>query len=81
MTDTLRILDEAIQAHIAVAFEGAIVDSWILVTHSQDIENHTTSNYRIVTPDVQPIHVDAGLVQMGSMIIRDSWDSAFDEDD
>jgi hypothetical protein len=30
---------------------------------------------------VQPIHVDAGLVQMGSMIIRDSWDSAFDDDD
>lgn len=27
MTDTLRNLDEAIQAHIAAAFEGAIVDS------------------------------------------------------
>lgn len=34
MADTLRDLDAAIQAHIADTFHGAIVDSWILVTHS-----------------------------------------------
>lgn len=81
MSDTLRELDEAIQAHIAAAFEGALVDSWILVTHSQSIDQHTTSNYRIVTPDVQPIHVDAGLMKMGDLIIKDSWEDAFEDDD
>ena len=81
MTDTLRALDEAIQAHIAANFEGSITDGWILVTHSQTLEKHQVSNYRIVTPDTQPIHVDSGLIQTGQMIIRDSWDDSFNEDD
>lgn len=29
---------------------------------------------------MQPIHVDSGLVRMGEMIIRDSWDGVYDED-
>jgi hypothetical protein len=81
MTDTLRNLDDAIQAHIANAFEGAITDAWVLVCHSSSLDAHTVSNYRIVTPDVQPIHTDAGLVEMAKMIIRDSWDNAYDDED
>lgn len=78
--DTLRAIDEAIQAHIATHYEGALVDSWIVVTHSQTIAAHDVSNYRIVTHDTQPYHVDAGLLATGKKIIDDSWDDSFDDD-
>jgi hypothetical protein len=78
---TLRDLDEAVQAYIANTFNGALTDSWLLVTHSQTLEDHGVSNYRIVTPESQPIHVDSGLVHMSKMIIRDSWDNAYDDGD
>lgn len=81
MTDTLAALEQAIQAHIADAFEGSLVDSWIIVTHSQQVERHDLSNYRIVTPESQPIHVDRGLLDIGEQIAVDSWDNAWDEDD
>lgn len=80
MADTLRALDEAIQAHIAEAYEGSYVDSWILITSSSTLENHDISNYRLVTPETQPFHVDTGLVQVGKRIMDDSWDAAFDDD-
>lgn len=81
MADTLDNLEAAIQAHIAAVYEGSYVDSWILVTHSQTVSEHQTSNYRIVTPSSQPIHVDSGLVATGKLIIRDSWDSSWDDGD
>ena len=81
MSDSLRGLDAAIQTYIATNYEGSLVDSWILVTHSQNVEQHTTSNYRIITPDVQPIHVDAGLLATGERIVQDSWDESFDDTD
>ena len=81
MSDTLAALDEAIQKHIAANFPGSITDAWILVTHSQTIEKHQVSNYRIVTPASQPIHVDAGMKWAAKMILRDSWDGAFNDGD
>lgn len=81
MTDTLAALDAAIQAHIAEAFEGGYVDAWVLVTSSSTIEDHDISNYRLVTPETQPFHVDNGLVQVATRIMTDSWDSFGDDDD
>lgn len=81
MTDTLRAVEEAIQQHIATTFDGALVDSWIVVTHSQTIEKHDVSNYRIITHDTQPFHVDAGLLTVGDQIIQDSWDDGYEDDD
>lgn len=81
MTDTLRALDEAIQAHIAASYEGSYVDSWILVTSSATLEAHDISNYRIVTPESQPYHVDAGLMHVGRQIMADSWDAWTEDDD
>ena len=81
MSDTLRALDEAIQQYVAATFDGALTGAWVLVTHSQTLDNPNVSNYRITTPDVQPIHVDAGLVKMAGLIIQDSWDGAYDEGD
>jgi hypothetical protein len=75
MTDnTLHAIDAAIQAHIASHFEGALVDSWVIVTHAQTLDAGNVSNYRLVTPTVQPFHVDAGLLRMGERIMSDSWD-------
>lgn len=81
MTDTLANLEAAIQAHIGSIFEGEHVDGWVCVIHSQTIDAHTTSNYRIVTPDVQPHHIDAGLLATGDKIVQDSWDYASTTDD
>lgn len=81
MTDTLAALDAAIQAHIATAYEGAFVDGWVLVTSSQALEHHDESNYRIVTPETQPFHVDCGLVEIARKITGDAWDAAFDGGD
>jgi hypothetical protein len=81
LTDTLRTVDEAIQAHIAEKFEGALVDSWIIVAHAQTIEGGNVSNYRIVTHETQPLHVDAGLLDIGRQIVRDTWDAAYEDDD
>lgn len=80
MTDTLQALETAIQNHIATAYEGNFVESWVLITASQSIEAHDISNYRFVTPESQPFHVDSGLVETGRRIMRDSWD-AWDADD
>lgn len=81
MVDTLRALDEAIQRHIAECFPGALVDSWALVTHSQDLSD-SLSNYRFVSNETQPYHIDSGLLTVGQKIIEDSWDRALlDEDD
>lgn len=81
MSDTLGELDAAIQRHIGTAFEGAVVDHWFLVTHSQTLAKFDVSNYRIVTPDTQAIHLDAGLLKVAQMIVKDSWDSAYEEED
>lgn len=81
MTDTLQAVEDAVQAHIASHFEGAYVDSFIVICHSQTIEKHDLSNYRIITRDTQPIHVDMGLIETGRAIIRDSWNAGYDEDE
>lgn len=81
MTDELADVDRAIQAYISRHFEGALVDSWIVVTHSQQIESHDLSNYRIITPDSQPFHIDDGLISTGQRIVDDSWDRALADED
>lgn len=81
MSDNLRELDEAVQKYVAATFDGARTGAWVLITHSQTLENPNVSNYRITTPEVQPIHVDAGLVKIAGLIVQDSWDGAFDDED
>lgn len=81
MTDTLAALETAVQNHIGTLYEGSLVDGWILVCHAQTVEQHDMSNYRIITPETQPHHVDAGLVHVGGAIIKDSWDAALTDGD
>lgn len=82
-TDPMENLDQAVQRYIADNFPGALVTGWILVTHSQGLEDEDQglSNYRLVTPPNQPFHQDLGLVQIGAHICRDSWDNAWADDD
>ena len=51
MTDRIAELDTAIQRVIIEHFGGDLVDSWIVVCHSQQIDAHDMSNYRVITPD------------------------------
>jgi len=81
MTDTLQAVENAIQKHIASHFEGALVDSWVIVCHAQNIEEHDLSNYRLLTPETQPFHVDAGLMDVGERIIAGAWDDWNPDDD
>lgn len=75
MPDTLTVLETAIQNHIGTMFPGHHTDSWILVCHSQSIDESEISNYRIVTSEIQPHHIDLGLLEVGKAIARESWDS------
>lgn len=84
MTDTLAELDAAIQRHIGELFPGAVTGSWILVTAGQRLEDGTDGacDYRLVTPEAQPVHVVEGLLRVGERIAQDSWDSIwFDSDE
>ena len=84
MSDTLRDLDAAVQRHIAEAFPGEITDAWILISHSNGLDDntHDLHNYRMTSAsDSQPHHVDAGLVSVANRIIQDSWDYADHGDD
>lgn len=82
MADTFRTLDAAVQAHIAEVFPGHLTDSWILVTHSNSLEDNGLHNYRMVFGDHQGWHVDAGLVSAAGRIVKDAWDyDGADEDD
>lgn len=81
MTDSIRTLDEAISAHIAEHFPDALVDSWVIVTHAQTLTGDNISNYRLISHREQPFHVDAGLLQVGTQIITDSWAESFDDED
>ena len=82
MTDTLDDLDRAIQRHVAEMSEGGFAESWIVVAHSQHAaDTDGISAYRIITSDTQPHHVDAGLIEVGKAIIRESWDAALNGDE
>ena len=82
MTDTLRGIDEAIQRHVSETMSGKIPDAWIIVVHAQSLgDDHQVSNYTIITSDTQPHHVDAGLIEVGKAIIRESWDAALNGDE
>ena len=81
MTDRIAELDTAIQRVINEHFGDALVDSWIVVCHSQQISAHDMSNYRVLTPEMQPHHIDVGLMETGRQINRDSWDSGTIDDD
>lgn len=82
MSDTLAELDQAIQRHIGTVGEGAVAEAWILVVHSQQVDdNDALSGYRIVTSETQPHHVDRGLIEVGRTIVQDSWDEYLTEVD
>ena len=84
MTNTLAELDAAIQRYVAENFPGALTGAWMVVTHSQSLEDGRDgiSNYRIITPESQPLHIDWGLARVGERIVKDSWDNdSYEEDD
>jgi hypothetical protein len=83
MTDSLRAIDEAIQRHIAELTEGdSVATDWILVTHAQQLDaSDPISGYRIITSDTQPIHTDLGLLEVGRIIAKSSWDAALEDGD
>jgi hypothetical protein len=82
MSDETRAnLDAAISAHIADAFPGHYTSGWIVVTSSAAIDRPNTTNYRMVSPDSQPFHIDDGLIKVGARILQDSWDEDASEED
>ena len=73
-------LDASISAHIADTFPGHYTSGWIVVVASSSIDNPNTTNYRLISADAQPLHVDDGLINIGRRIIGDTWDDS-DEDE
>lgn len=74
-------IDAAIAAHVADTFPGYYTSGWILVSASAHLERPNAVNYRLVTSEGQPLHVDAGLLDVGKKIIKDSWDYNDAEED
>lgn len=79
--DTRANLEDSISAHIADAFPGDYTSGWVVVVASSSLERPDATNYRLVSPDGQPFHVDDGLINVGRKIIRDAWDEDGDDDD
>ena len=82
MSDETRAeLDTAISAHIADTFPGYYTSGWVVVVASNAIDRPDATNYRMLSPDTQPFHVDDGLINIGRRILRDAWDEDPDEED
>ncbi|WP_447948226.1 hypothetical protein [Microbacterium maritypicum] len=67
-------LDNAISAHIADTFPGHYTSGWVVVVSSSTLERPNATNYRLLTADGQPWHIDSGLLTVGNRIMKDSWD-------
>lgn len=75
MSDETRTgLDNAISAHIADIFPGHYTSGWVVIVSSTTLDKPNSTNYRMLTPETQPLHVDEGLLTVGRKIIQDSWD-------
>lgn len=74
-------IDAAIAAHVADMFPGYYTSGWVLVSASAHLEKPNAINYRLVTADNQALHIDAGLLDVGKKIIKDSWDYNDEEDE
>ena len=80
--ETATILDKAISNHIANVFPGFYTEGWIIVAVSATLDSPRGKNYRILTPDAQPLHADSGLLEIGKLILNDQWVGAtYDEDE
>lgn len=73
-------LDNAISQHVAETFPGFYTEGWVVVAVSATLDNPKVKNYRILTPESQPFHADAGLLDVGRLILKDAW-YGDDEDD
>ncbi len=67
-------LDAAISAHIADTFPGHYTSGWVVVVSSSALETPNATNYRLLTAEGQPWHIDQGLLNVGNRIMIDSWD-------
>lgn len=74
-------LDGAISAHVAENFHGFYTEGWVVVAVSTALDDPNRKNYRIMTPDNQPFHVDVGLLDIGRMIIKDQWCEGAEDDE
>lgn len=79
--ETRAALDNAISAHIADTFPGYYTSGWVVVASSAHINRPDATNYRLLSPDSQPFHVDDGLMQIGIRILNDSWNTSADDED
>lgn len=67
-------LDDAISAHIADTFPGHYTSGWVVVVSSSTLDRPNATNYRLLTAENQPWHIDSGLLTVGNRIMIDSWD-------
>lgn len=76
-------LDDAISAHIADTFPGHYTSGWVVVVSSSTLNRPNATNYRLLTAENQPWHIDQGLLTVGNRIMIDSWDEddATEDDD
>ena len=79
--ETRAALDDAISAHIADIFPGYYTSGWVVVASSAALDKPNSTNYRVMSPDNQPFHIDDGLITVGRRILQDAWDIDADEED
>ncbi|MDR6907483.1 hypothetical protein J2X63_003191 [Agromyces sp. 3263] len=63
-TETLRAVEDAIQAHIADENQGNIAAGWVAFVYSESMHTTTSSYYDSLVPESQPWHSTVGLVRM-----------------
>jgi hypothetical protein len=62
--ETLRGIEDAIQAHIADEGDGNVAAGWVAYVYSESMFDGTRSFYQSLVPSTQAYHATTGLVQM-----------------
>jgi hypothetical protein len=62
--ETLRAIDDAIQAHLRSESEGHIATGWVAYVAAESMSDATKSFYRSLVHESQPYHSTLGLVRM-----------------
>ena len=77
---TLRALDDALQAHLSDEEPGQMLTGWVAQVVGSSIEDNR-SFYCQFTADNQPFHVTAGLATVSKLAVADEWNSDGGDDD
>jgi len=62
--ETLRAIDDAIQAHLSDESRGHVATGWVAYVAAESMSDATKSFYQSLVHESQPYHSTLGLVQM-----------------